>query len=100
MSSTTDKMFAAPTNKSLMDTLSEDIRFDPNQSVFENIGNNFDRANDKIYTRNMYHNRAKQMNQALAAWEQNQAILRQRMPTFEQHQAPYLWPRFVPPGGG
>jgi hypothetical protein len=87
-------------DKPFLDTLGEDVRFDPQQSVFENIGNNFDRAFDKVYTRNMYRNRARQMNQALEAWEQNQAILRQRMPTFEPHPLPYTWPKFVPPGGG
>lgn len=85
-------------DKPFVNTLAEDIRYDPTQGIGANIGNNLLNAADKVQTRNMYRNRAAQMNRALEAWQQNQAVLRQRQqPVSAQQQLPISWPKFAPP---
>jgi hypothetical protein len=87
----TAKMFEAP-DKPFLNTLAEDIRVDPQQGVLGNIGGNLATAANKVMTRDMYRTRARQMDQAIQQWQQNQAIMRQRMMTQQQPQQPGLGP--------
>lgn len=80
-------------DKPFMDVLGEDIRIDPHQGVFANVGSNLLNAGNKIALRNQYRDRARQMNQALQQWRQNQAAMRQRMTAQQPQQQPGLWPK-------
>jgi hypothetical protein len=72
-------VFTTPPPKPFLDVLAEDPRYDANQGLLDNIAGNVYRGADKVMRRNMYRNRAQQMNAALADWDKQQAINRQRM---------------------
>ena len=87
----TGNMFA-PVKKPFLNVLAEDVRINPNQGVFENVGNNLFRAGDKMIMRNRYSERAQQMNRAMQEWQQQQAITQQRLGM--QKTAEGGWGRF------
>jgi hypothetical protein len=70
-------------DKPFLHVLGEDVRYDLQQSLFSNVGENLVRAGDKVITRNRWRNRARQMNQTMAAYNQQQAALRQRTATMK-----------------
>jgi len=77
-------------DKPFTSVLAEDVRYDPQQGLLANVGDNLARAGDKVIARNMYRDRARQMNQALAQWQQDQAALRQRMAAAARPAAPLM----------
>jgi hypothetical protein len=65
--------------KPFMNVLAEDVRYNPQQGLLSNIGENMTRGIDKAVTRQHWSDQARRMNEALDRWHQDQAFARQRM---------------------
>jgi hypothetical protein len=72
-----------PVQKPFTDVLAEHVSYDPDAGLLGNIGENLNRGIDKVYTRNMWRDRADRMQAAIAQDRERQALAHTKMARLE-----------------